>query len=238
MEKKYNGEEELEIDLKEVIHVLMAKWWVIIISALLTGALALSLTMWLISPEYESSAMLYVLNKLTDETSLSDIQIGTELTADFEVIAKSKPVMDGAIRRIKERYGDTFTRRDIERMLKVSNYSGTRILVISAKSENAVNACKVANAVAEETAERMAAITKAEPPTTVEEAEVSEYPVSPDLIKNTAIGFLLGFLAASVVLIMRYILNDNIRKEEDVERYLGLQTLAVVEYEEEKGMSD
>lgn len=235
MEKNWNGEEEIEIDLKALIGVLAVKWWAIIICALLTGALALSLTMWFIAPKYESTAMLYVLNKLTEETSLSDIQIGTELTADFEVIAKSKPVVDGAIRRIKEKYGDTFTREDIDRMLNVSNYSGTRILVISVKAENAVNACMVANAVAQETAERMAEITKAEPPTTVEEAEISEYPVSPNLLKNTAAGFLAGLLAACAYLTMRFVLNDNIKTEDDVEKYLGLTTLAVVCYPEEKG---
>lgn len=230
MESERNREDEIEIDLKELFLVLAKKWWLIVISAMVGGAAAFSICVWLLTPKYESNAMLYILSNPTNQTSLADIQVGTELTADFEVIARSKPVLDGAIKRIEKSHGIKFTRADIESMLNVSNYTGTRILVIKALSENAVNACLVANAVAEETAERMAKITKSLPPTTVEEAEVSEAPVSPNFTKNTAIGFLLGLLAACAVFVIRYIMNDNIKTEEDVEKYLGLSTLVVVPY--------
>ena len=228
MEKNY--EDEIEIDLKELLLVLVKKWWLITISAMLGGAAAFSICVWVLTPKYESKAMLYLLSNPTNQTSLADIQVGTELTADFEVIARSKPVLDGAIKRIEEEHGTKFTRSDIEKMLNVSNYSGTRILVITAVSEDAIHACMVANAVAEETAERMAEITKSLPPTTVEEAEVSYTPSSPNFIKNTAIGFILGLLAASAVFVLRFVMNDNIKTEEDVEKYLGLSTLVVVPY--------
>ena len=76
----------------------------------------------------------------------------------------------------------------------------------------------------------MASIMKSDPPTTVESAEVSEKPVSPSLLKNTAIGILLGILLVCGVLTVRFIINDNIKTEEDVEKYLGLSTLAIVPY--------
>ena len=47
-------------------------------------------------------------------------------------------------------------------------------------------------------------------------------------MKNTAIGILLGILLVCGVLTVRFIINDNIKTEEDVEKYLGLSTLAIV----------
>lgn len=79
------------------------KWWLIVICALIGAGLALGSTILLITPKYQSSAMLYILNKTTSVTSLADIQIGSALTADFEVIATSKPVIDGAIETLKKK---------------------------------------------------------------------------------------------------------------------------------------
>ena len=224
--KEYD--DEMEIDLGALFHVLIRKWWLIAICAIMGGVIALGGTALLITPKYESKAQLYILNKTTSVTSLADIQIGSELTADFEVIATSKPVIDAAIERIKEEEDKTFSRKEILDVLTVVNKSGTRILEVKAIDENPADACIIANAVAEATADRMASIMKSDPPTTVESAEVSEKPVS--LLKNTAIGILLGILLVCGVLTVRFIINDNIKTEEDVEKYLGLSTLAIVPY--------
>ncbi len=232
MNKEYD--DEVEIDLGALLQTLLRKWWLIIICAVIGAALALGGTVLFITPKYESQAMLYILNKTTSVTSLADIQIGSALTADFEVIATSKPVIDGAIETLKKEEGKTFTRKEITDMLSVTNKDDTRILVITATSENPQDACIVANAVAENTATKMGEIMKSDPPTTVENAEVTEKPVSPSLKKNTAIGFLLGAILVCAILVIRFLLNDNIKTEDDVEKYLGLSTLVAIPKEKGK----
>ena len=86
----------------------------------------------------------------------------------------------------------------------------------------------VANAMAEATAVRMAEITKKDPPTTVEMAEVAKSPISPSMTKNAALGFLLGAVLVCGVLVVQFLLNDNIKTEEDVEKYLGESTLVSI----------
>ena len=88
--------EEIEIDILELFHALFKKWWLILIGGL-TGAFVMgTITQFLITPQYESSAMLYVINKTTTVTTMADIQIGSALSSDFAVIATSKPVIDTA----------------------------------------------------------------------------------------------------------------------------------------------
>lgn len=226
MEKR--EKDELEIDLGSLIRELLRKWWMFAIVGIIGGLLALIVTLVVITPQYESQTMLYVLSKTADVTSYSDFQISTELTADFEVIATSKPVIDGALERIEEEEGITLTRENIEGMLTVTNAADTRILVITATDSDPSVACIVANAVAAETADQMAYIMKSDPPTTVEEAEVAEEPVSPSLMRNTALGVLIGILLVAVYVTIQYIRNDNIKNQEEVQRYLGLNTLAVI----------
>ena len=226
--REYN--DEMEIDLLALFHALLRKWWLIAICAVTGAAIAIAVTSLLITPKYESKAMLYILNKTTSVTSLTDIQIGSALTKDFEVIAKSKPVIDGAIEQIQETEGRTFTRADIYGMLSVSNQADTRILEIKTTSEDPQSACIVANAVAEQTATEMGNIMKSDPPTTVERAEVEATPVSPNLMKNTAMGFLAGALFVCAILVIQFLMNDNIQSEEDIEKYLGLTTLVAIPY--------
>ena len=95
-------DEEVEIDLLELFHVLLRKWWLIAICTIAGAGIAFGITLGVITPMYESNAMLYILSKTTSVTSLADIQIGSELTQDFTVIATSKPVIDAAIERIEK----------------------------------------------------------------------------------------------------------------------------------------
>lgn len=225
---QYLQNDDLEINLAELFHILLRRGWMIFIASLLGLAIMAGVTKFLITPKYESQAMIYILTKTTSVTSMVDLQIGSAITEDFEVIATSKPVIDAAIKQIEKEHQVTFTRKEISKMLTITNMEGTRILQIQVESKNPEHACWLANAVADATAERMADIMKTDPPTTVERAEVAEHPVSPSLLKNSIIGFLLGGILVCGVIIMRFILNDNIKTDEDVERYLGAPTLVMI----------
>lgn len=225
---------EMDVDLMEMLYYLLRKWWLILLTAAVALACAFAYTKIAVTPTYQSAAMLYVLPNTTSVTSVTDLQIGTAITGDFEVIATSKPVIDRAIKAIKEDSGKTFTRSEIRSMVNVSNLEDTRILVIASNSADPEDACVVANAMCEATAKRMSEITKKDPPTIVEMAEVSKSPVGPNLTRNSLIGFGIGAVAAIIVLIIRFLLNDNIITEEDVEKYLGVPTLAVIPYDKSK----
>lgn len=227
-ERQILEHEEMEIDLIELLHVLLRKWWLILIVALVGFAAAVGYTKFAVTPMYQSQAMLYVLPNTTSVTSVTDLQIGMAITGDFEVIATSKPVIDKAIQTIQVEEGIKFKRSDIQGMVTVENMEDTRILVIKATSADSKKACMVANAMAEATAVRMAEITKKDPPTTVEMAEVSKTPISPSMTKNAALGFLLGAVLVCGVLVVQFLLNDNIKTEEDIEKYLGESTLVSI----------
>lgn len=220
--------DEMEIDLAELFRVLLRKWWLIAVTALLATAIAIGVTKFAITPKYQSQAMIYILTKTTSVTSMVDLQIGEAITGDFEIIATSKPVIDAAIEEIKRTENVTFSRKDIKEMLSITNEDDTRILMIRAIHENPEYACWVANAVADATSERMAEIMKSDPPTTVERAEVESVPVSPSLLKNAVIGFMLGAIAICGLLLVQFIMDDTIKTEDDIERYLGESTLVMI----------
>ena len=224
----------VEVDLLEVGYMLLRRWWLILLSMVIGGVIMWGVTTRIITPMYESKATLYILNKTTSITSMADIQIGSELSSDFEVIATSKPVLDGAIEQIEDEEGLSFTRSEILENLKVSTIDDTRLLVITVRDEDPEVASILANAVAEVTASRMAEITKSEPPTMAEWAEPAKLPASPNLIRNVVMGVMLALFLMCAFLIISYVSDDHIRTEEDVARYLNAPILGNISYVDEK----
>ena len=222
--------EEIEIDLLELFHALLKKWWLILIGGMIGAIIMGAITQFMITPLYESSAMLYVLNKTTSVTTMADIQIGSALSSDFEVIAKSKPVIDTAIKQLEEETGKKYTRKNITDALEVHNIDDTRLLKITITHEDSQIASDMANAVAEATSSQMAEIMKPEPPTIAEWAEPSENPASPSFLKNVVLGFLLVAVIICAFIVVLCILNDSIKTEDDINKYLGVLTLATIPY--------
>ncbi len=224
-----------EIDLIEVARVFLRKWWLIVIAAVIGAIFAGVYTKFFVTPMYQSQAMLYILPNTTSITSVADLQIGMEITGDFVIIAKSKPTVDSAINAIALEEGIQFTRGEVLGMISVANDEDTRILRIRATSANPEHASIVANAMAEATAERMAVITKKDPPTTVEQAEPALGPISPSMSKNVVLGFAIGAFLVCAVLLIQYLMNDHIKTEEDIEKYLGEATLVSIPFIKNRG---
>ena len=70
-------DDEMEIDLGEIFHLLMNKLWIIVLCFIIGASdLRLVVRRLLITPKYSASSMIYILTKTTSVTSLADIQDG------------------------------------------------------------------------------------------------------------------------------------------------------------------
>lgn len=219
-------DEEMEIDLLELFSTLLQRWYLILVCALIFGAAAFGYTKYFITPQYEASSMIYILStkQATDLSMALDIQTSKQLTADFEILAKSRPVVEAVIDNLEL---DT----DYETLVKritVENPSNTFVLKMTAKDPDPEMACNLSNALSDATAEQVAKVMDTDKPNKVEEAVIPKEPVSPNVMKNTLLGVLAGaFLMCAFVTFM-HIMDDRIKTEEDITKYLELNTLATI----------
>lgn len=230
MNENIINDDAIEVDSIDLMNYLLRKWRLILIGGIIGAVVMIFVTKGLMTPMYQSSSLLYILNKTTTVTTMADIQIGSALTKDFQTIATSKPVIDTVIQKLQQEEGITLTRKEIRDVLTVTNIDDTRILKISVEHEDPKMACLIANAMAEATSSQMAIIMKSDPPTIAERAEVSVNPVSPSLVKNVVAGVFGAVFLVCVVLTIIYMRNDNIKTEEDIEKYLGVPTIATIPY--------
>ena len=229
-ESETRNTDEIEIDLTEIIQLMIQKLWIIMLCFMIGASLAFGCTKLLMTPMYSSSSMIYILTKTTSVTSLADIQVGEKLTVDFETLAKSRPVVEEVIKKV----GLEASYEDAVKMITTSNPEDTRILKITVTHEDPRMAKDMANAMAEVTSERVAKVMDTDKPNIVEEAVAAKNPSSPSTLKNTAIGAMLGVMAAVGLILIRFLMNDTIQTEEDVRKYLDLHTLAAVPLEKRK----
>lgn len=223
MEKQLmESQDEIEIDLGEIVHLLISRLFVIILSGMIVGLVTIAATMFLITPKYDSTTKMYVLSKQDNSTvTSSDMQLSTLLTKDYAELIKSRTVTESVIAQLNL---DT-THEKLLSQIDVSTPTDTRIISITVRDEDPYKASEIASAIRDASAKHIQAVMDIEAVNVVDEANIPVKKSSPSLAKNGVIGGLLGCFIAIAVILITYFANDTIETPEDVERYLQLSVL-------------
>ena len=224
-EKRFD--EEIEIDLLELIGVLWEKAVWIISSTVLFALIALLATQFLITPMYESTASIYIINRQSSSTgsaSSSDLSAATSLTYDFEEMVTTNLVLEPTIRKLNL----DLTTGQLKQRITVNNPKNTRILEITVTDEDPKRAKRIVDTLADISADAIVDVMEIEKVNSIDKGVVAKNPSSPNTMKNTAIGAMGGMVLACGIVVMKFLLDDTIKTDEDVERYLGVSVLGSI----------
>ena len=223
-------DDEIEIDIKDLIFEIIGHWKIVTASTVLVAMIAFVISAFVITPQYESISELYVLSKSTSITSLADVQMGTNLTYDYEVVAQGRPVLEQVISNLE--LDETY--RSLKKKVALNNPTNSRILQITVTDPEPLRAKYIADEIAEVASAFIAEKMDQDPPTIIQRGYADGEPVSPNTLKNTVIGALIGAFISIALVVVSYLLNDTIMTSEDVERKIGLNVLGTLPYEEDK----
>ncbi len=225
---------ELEIDLVELLYRLLEKIKWLILFAVIGALLAGVYTFRFVTPMYQSTAKLFILNSKDSVLNLSDLQIGSQLANDYIEVFSNWHVHELVMQRLGI---EDKTYSELQSMVSVRNPSGTRIIYITVHSSDPQQAMQIANCYADVAREFIAARMGIEMPTIFEEARAADRPYSPSKTRNILIGFLLGGLLAAAVVVIQFIADDRVHTGEMIEKRLGLATLGLMPAEESSSPS-
>ena len=222
--------DEVEIDIGHILSILWEKILLIIATGIIVGLAGFLVSKFLITPKYESETKLYVLNRANDSaTTLSDVQLSTQLTKDYQILVTSAPVMNQVIKEL----GLNMKASELASTISVDTPSDTRVLQITVTSDDPKRAKDIADKVAQVSSKKICDIVKIEQVNVIEEGSLSEEPAVDTVQKWTLIGLALGIVLSCAVIIIRSMLDDTVKTTEDVEKYFDLSTLAVIPISEE-----
>lgn len=224
---KNQDNQTVEIDVLSLVKTLWRRKFLIVVTAFAMAIVALGYSAFIIKPNYTSTTRIYVVNRQANENSTltnQDLQAGTYLVKDYKEIILSQDVLAKVIDDLKLNVQPSA----LAKKINVTVPTDARIVSIAVSDGDAKEAARIANSLRQIAAEKIIAVTKVSDVTTLEEAEVPNSPSSPNIRRNTLIGFLAGGVLISVVILVVEVLDDRVKKPEDVEEALGITLLGVV----------
>ena len=224
---KNQDNQTVEIDVLSLVKTLWRRKFLIVVTAFVMAIVALGYSTFIIKPNYTSTTRIYVVNRQANENSTltnQDLQAGTYLVKDYKEIILSQDVLAKVIDDLKLNVQPSA----LAKKINVTVPTDTRIVSIAVSDGDAKEAARIANSLRQIAAEKIIAVTKVSDVTTLEEAEVPNSSSSPNIRRNTLIGFLAGGFLISVVILVVEVLDDRVKKPEDVEEALGITLLGVV----------
>ena len=234
MNAAQSNQEEFEIDLSQIFYILSKNIVIILFISILCADIGYAIPTYYITPVYTASADMLVNNKqysgTTDNTIVtsSDINASSSLVSTYSVILKSHTVLEQVI----DTLGLDYTYNDLSKMVSVSTVDDTQVMRVTVKNSDPQVAMDI-----------VAQIISVAPSVIVDKAEVgsvktvdqpwsSGRPVSPNKKRYILLFAILGFLGTSFFLILRELLNNTFKTEQDITRELGLPILGVIPLEE------
>ena len=214
----------IEIDVLSLLRTIWRKKFLILLTAILTTGLAFAYSAFLATPQYDSTTRLYVVTQSGDNgvgITNQDLQAGSFLVKDYKEIILSQDVL----KNVTTTLGIT---DDIKEKITVNIPVDTRILSITVRDSDPNQAATIANTLRDEAAKKIIEVTKVSDVTTLEAALPAEKPSTPQTKRNLVLGFVAGaFLATALVLVLE-VLDDRVKRPQDIEEGLGMTLLGVV----------
>lgn len=217
----------MEIDVFRLLKILWKRKLLIVLVAFVTGAVAFAYSSFIVKPEFTSTTRIYVVNRNQgDKPGLTnqDLQAGSYLVKDYREIILSQDVLEKVATDLKLELPP----KGLASKIKVTVPVDTRIVSISVTDRAPEEASRIANSLREVAAQKIISVTRVSDVTTLEEARPATSPSSPNIRRNTMVGFLAGAVVMVVTVLLVELLDTRVKRPEDIEDVMQIALLGVV----------
>ncbi|HEL2221498.1 MULTISPECIES: YveK family protein [Streptococcus] len=214
----------IEIDILLLLKTIWRKKIIILLLGLLGAGLAFAYSSFLVTPQYDSTTRIYVVGQHAEAgagLTNQDLQAGSYLVKDYKEIILSQDVLTQVATELN-------LNGNLKEKVSVSIPVDTRIVSISVRDSNPNEAARIANSLRSFAAQKIIEVTKVSDVTTLEEAVPAEEPSTPNTKRNILLGLLAGSVLATGLVLVMEILDDRVKRPQDIEEVMGLTLLGVV----------
>ena len=220
-------QDKFEIDVFQLVKVIWKRKFLIVLTAIIAGLAAFAYSSFVIKPQYTSTTRIYVVNRnQADKPGLTnqDLQAGAYLVKDYREIILSQDVLE----KVVVDQSLTMDAKALGKKVSVTVPADTRIVSISVRDGKPEEASRIANALREVAAQKIISVTKVSDVTTLEEARPATSPSSPNIRRNTIIATIAGVGFVTVIVLLVELLDDRVKRPEDIEEVMHLSLLGVI----------
>lgn len=214
--------EKIEMDMKKLLGEVWNNMAVIVLFGVTVALAAMLITQLFLPKNYESTTKMYVLAKQeSGVVTNGDMEASTALTRDYQELIRSRTVIEQVIaeKNLNIEYEDFLDK------LLILTPTDTRVIYITVSDEDPYRAAEIADAVRTAAAEHIQQVMNTESVNTVEMANIPSVPEGPSTMKNSALAGVLGIIFALAIVFLHSMMDDTIKNQSDVEKYLELSIL-------------
>ena len=220
-------EQEYEtIDLKEIFYIIKNNLITIIAVTIVFALIGALITAFLLTPQYEATATMIVNTRQDQTATITNDQITSakNLVSTYSIIVKSDTVLNKVIKNLKL----SITYETMKEKVTVSAVDATQVMQIAVQDADPALAKSIVSEIIKVAPDIIKDMVEAGSVKVISEARVGENPVSPSLKKNVAIAGLLGFVLCVGIVLLKEMLNNTFKTDEDITKHLGLVVLGVI----------
>lgn len=217
---------EYEISLGELFGILKRRWPLIVLTTLSTTLIAFCLSMYVLTPMYETSATMIVSYKQNQESVMTynDVVMSQNLVNTYSEIIKSRRVLDQVI----EELDLSVSPHELAEGITVSPRGDTEIIEVTVSDASPSLATDIANQVSAVFQKEIQDMMEVDSVETIDHAIEPKNPVSPNIMMNTLIGGLLGGVISVLLAFSLAFMDRTLKTPQDIERYLGLPIIGAI----------
>lgn len=212
------------IDLVEIFRALYKRRVWIVLAAVVFGTVIGMYGKFVVKDVFQAEASMCIIDS-NKEVSMSDLQVGSALTNDYEGIIKSRVVLTKVIANLKL----DIEYKELYNAVSIENPDGTRIIKINVISGNQNEAVDIANEILSVSIDEIPHVLGSNTPTVLDKAdELFVENIRRSVMSYTLIGVLAGIVISCGAVVISVITNTSIKNEEDIQKCSGLSVLGAV----------
>ena len=203
-----------ELGFQQLVSVLLRKKWIIIACSLLCAVAVLLVSLFLVTPKYESSAMFYVNNNSISLGGISsgDLTARKDLVESYIVILRTRTTLEQVLD-----YADVdMTPEALDKIITAQAVESTEIFQVTVTHPDPYVAERLASAISEILPKRIISTIENTSAKIVDTAIVPNAPSSPNYTTNTILGLLVGLVISVSGIVLWALFDVVIRREEDI----------------------
>ncbi|MDD6735675.1 MAG: Wzz/FepE/Etk N-terminal domain-containing protein [Clostridiales bacterium] len=203
-----------QLSITDIIDMLIKRWWIWVITALLFSITAFVYTELFIDPLYKTEGTLYVnaLRTQTSDVSSANLTASQELVETYKEILKRRTFLS----QISDDLDGRYSVSNLDKMISMSAVNETEILEISVTGKVPEDVYEICHSILLHASDELVRVVNAGSVKILDDGQVPKAPISPNVKTNTLIAFLAGMVIGGLIILVLELFDTRIKGREDI----------------------
>ncbi|WP_086074485.1 YveK family protein [Paenibacillus camerounensis] len=223
-----------ELDLRDYFQIVKKRLWMIVSIVVVVCLLAGIYSLYIKKPVYEASTKIIVnqtqqVQTAASELDLNQINTNIQMINTYKEIIKTPAILDVVANNYPEFNTNA---EELLKKVNVSSVNNTQVMTLVVRDNSYQRAAELVNAISLVFKQEIPSLFNVQNVSILNEAKlnppVEPGPVEPNVVMNLAIAFIVSLMIGLGIAFLLEYLDDTLKTEEDIEKYLGLPTIAMI----------